>query len=210
MTLPTKECHELRDAFQFLLIWKDYFQSKHGELKALSHLSNPDDPPDVIAEFEEREVAIEVTSIDPPHIHQSDALHRKVGRVSGRTEVPLSIKPANRQEALDIMYNPGHSPWEKVSDRNQVWQEVIHDRVAKKIGNPGVREIAEGIILLPGKIEGSFGEDLAVKEAFAAIRTAIPESAAWTFAVCNQWNDYHYFSAIDSPEDGFKIRQKQS
>lgn len=210
MTLPPKECHELRDAFQFLLIWQDYFKSSHGDLKALSHLSNPDDPPDVIAHFTNRDVAIEITTIDPPHIRQSDDLHDKVGKGSGRTEIPLTIKPGSRQEALDMMYIPGHSPWEKVADRNQVWFNSISERVAKKLSSPGFRGISPGIILLPGKIDGSFGEDRAVEQAFASIRASIPQAKGWTLAICHQWNDLHYFSAIDAPESGFEIKQKHS
>lgn len=208
--LPAKECRELSDAFQFLLIWQHYFQSNHGELNSLSHLSNPDDPPDVIAHFADRSVAIEITTIDPSHMRQSDDLHDKVGQGSGRTEIPLSVKPRNRQEALDMMYVPGLSPWENVDDRNQVWFNSIYERVAKKMSIPRFREISPGIILMPGQIEGSYGEDRAVELAFNAIRTTISESEGWTLAICNMWNHLHYFSAIDAPESGFQIKQNQS
>jgi hypothetical protein len=210
MTLPSKECHELRDAFQFILIWKDSFHSKYGDLVALSHLSNPDDPPDVIAHFRNRDISIEVTTIDPPHIRQCDDLHNKVGEGSGRAVMPLTINPGSRQEALEMMYVPGSSPRENVPDRNQVWFDLISERVAKKIGNARVKEISSGILLLPGDIDGSLGEDIAVKEAFASIRRSIPESAGWTLAVCSQWNNVHHFSAIDSPETGFEVKQSQS
>lgn len=210
ITLPAKKCRELLDTFQFLLIWQDYFQSNHGELKALSHLSNPDDPPDVIAHFADRSVAIEITTIDPSHMRQSDDLHDKVGQGSGRTEIPLSIKPRNRQEALDMMYVPGLSPWEDVDDRNQVWFNSIYERVAKKLSSPRIRAISPGIILMPGQIEGSYGEAHAVAQAFAAIRASMPAYNGWTIAICHQWNHLHYFSAIDAPGLGFEIKEKHS
>ncbi|MCF7730236.1 MAG: hypothetical protein K9N23_01050 [Akkermansiaceae bacterium] len=56
--------------------------------------------------------------------------------------------------------------------------------------------------------QSSHGEDRSVKQAFSAIRTAIPEAQGWTLATCHQWNDLHYFSAIDSPESGFEIKHK--
>jgi hypothetical protein len=209
MMLDTKGCHELRDAFQFLFIWKEHFESKFGELQGISHLSNPDDPPDVIAHFSHGDVAIEITTIDPPHILQSDALHRKMGNERGRSEIPLSYKPKDRQEALEMMYCPGESSWENVSDGNKVWFDSITERVATKLSNSGVRHIQTGVILLPGRMNGSFGEVETVHRAFSAIRTAIPESEAWTLAICHQWNDLSYFSAVDFPGSGIEFKQKQ-
>jgi hypothetical protein len=173
-------------------------------------MSNPDDPPDVIAHFENRDVAIEITTIDPPHIRQSDDLHNKVGQGSCCTEISLSIKPGNRQEAFAMMYVPGYSSRENVADRNRVWFNSISERVAKKLSSPGLREISPGIILLPGKIDGSFGEDRAIEQAFTASRASIHEAQGWTLAAVHQWNHLHYFSAIDAPGYGFKIKQVTS
>lgn len=198
MTLAKKECHELRDAFQFLRIWRERFDIEYGVLEGISHLSNPDDPPDVIAHFSVRDVSIEITTIDPSHILQSDALHRKMGNQSGRSEIPLSCKPKNRQEAIEMMYCPGSAAWENVSDRNQVWLNSIIERVSGKLTNSRIRKIQPGIILLPGRLDGSIGEEEVIKQAFSDIRAAIPDSAAWTLATCHQWNEISYFSAIDT------------
>ena len=76
MQLDRKGSAELRDVFQFLCAWRDHFRARHGELYAISHLSNPDDPPDAIAHFTNTEISIEVTTIDPAHILQSCSASR--------------------------------------------------------------------------------------------------------------------------------------
>lgn len=173
MTLPEKECHELRDAFQFLRIWREHFEIEYGVLEGISHLSNPDDPPDVIAHFSVQDVPIEITTIDPAHILQSDALHRKMGNQRGRSEIPLTYRPKNQQEALDMMYCPGSAAWENVFDRNQVWFNSIIERVAGKLSNLRVRQIPPGIILLPGRMDGSMGEE---EDTLNRFRTSAPPS----------------------------------
>jgi hypothetical protein len=205
-TLPPKDCHELWEAFQFLLASWDYFAPVHGDLQALSLRSNPDDPPDVTAHFLKCDVAIEITGIDPPHIRQSDDLHAKVGKGLGRFEIPLSRKPGSRHEALSMMYGAGTPPSEYTADRNQVWFDSICSRVKTKLTDSFVQKLPRGILLLTGKINGSYGEDTAVKQAFTSIRASIPAAQPWTLAVFWQWNPLQYFYAIDSPELGFKIK----
>jgi hypothetical protein len=204
--LPNKDCHELRDAFQFLLAWRSYFASIHGDLTALSHRSNPDDPPDVIAHFQYQDVAIEITTIDPQHIRQSDDLHAKVGKGLGRFVIPLSKGPGSRHDALNMMYGPGNPPSEDIADRNRVWFDSICSRVDRKLNGSFLQKFPSGILLLPGKMDGSYGEDVAVEQAFKRIRASNPGAHAWTLAVFYQWNHLQYFSAIDAPGLGFKIQ----
>jgi hypothetical protein len=207
MTLEkAKESHELRDAFQFLLAWRGYFASMHGNLTALSHRSNPDDPPDVMAHFQNRDVAIEITTIDPSHIRQSDNLHAEVGKGLGRFTIPLSKRPASRHEALNMMYGPGTPPSEYIADRNRVWFDSICSRVDRKLNGSFLQKFPSGILLLPGQINGSYGEDVAVQQAFQTIRASNPGAHEWTLAVFYQWNDLQYFSAIDAPGLGFQIQ----
>jgi hypothetical protein len=204
--LEGKCAQELLEAFRFLVIWRNHFESTLGELHAISHLSNPDDPPDVIAHFATTDIPIEITSIEPPHVHQSDDLHGKVGNGGGRSEIPVSMKPANMQQALDWMYLPGGGPWENVDDRNKTREESIFSRLSSKLGKSFTSSVSPGVILLTGSIDGSFGEEHAVREAFSCIRRQHSEAKDWSLAICHQWNDIHYFSALDSSQAGFEIR----
>ena len=207
-TLKGKEAQELREAFQFLVIWEDFFEGIHGELQAISHLSNPDDPPDVIAHFTGGDLSIEVTSIEPPHIHQSDALDKQEGQGRGRSGIPLSIKPTSMEEAMDLMYLPGGAQWETVADRNQIWINSIVDRVGKKLDCSRLKSVSSGILLLSGHLEGSLGEEDAVRRAFSAIRQSRPESTEWDLATCCQWNHLHFFSTLDH-SGVFRINQSR-
>ena len=108
MTLPTKGSHELRDAFLFLSLWQDYFHALHGELRGLSHLCSPDDPPDVIAHFPYHGLNIELTTIEASHVLQSNKLHQRRGGGS-LTEIPISKPTTSAAEAEEIMYEqPPH------------------------------------------------------------------------------------------------------
>lgn len=171
----------------------------HGVIQAITHLNGSDDPPDVIAHFASREVYIEITTIDPAHIRQSDVLHAKTRPYQGRNEIPITVSPRNKAEALKMMYSPESSPWEDIVDRNQIWFNSITERVKRKLGTKGFKDMPPGIILLPGKIDGLLGEVCAVEHAFSSIRANIPEARDWTVAVCRQRNSHDYFSAISDP-----------
>lgn len=201
-----KEIHEVRDAFQFLLIWQDYLRYSYGELSTILHHSNPDDPPDVVAHFENGDLSIEITDIQPPHIHQSEDLDNKVGQGRARFEVPLSNPPSSREEAINSMYLPGGGPPEEVGERNKVWFKSILERVTSKLTSPTMEEVPPGIILLTGSLYGSLGEEEAVRQAFTEVRRSVPEAANWTLATCHQWNPFEFFSALSTPEGELEIK----
>jgi hypothetical protein len=205
--LEDKGCHELWSAFRFLTAWRKHYRKVYGELEALSHLSNPDDPPDVVAHFTKEKVAIEITGIDPTHIRQSDALHGSIGHGCGRREIPLSRRPESKSEANEMMYSPGGNCWESVVDRNQVWFDSIVQAVEKKMTKLAILRTAPGIILLTGKIDGDLGETRAIEQAFAEVRSKIPEAEKWTLATLSLWTQSSCFSAIDVPGVGFRTSE---
>ena len=201
-----KEIHEIRDAFQFLVIWQDYLREAFGELSAISHHSNPDDPPDVVAHFENEDLSIEITDIQPPHLHQSENLDNKVGKGRARFAVSLSNPPSSREEAMNSMYLPGGGPPEEVEERNKVWLRSILERVTSKLTSRTIEEVPPGIILLTGSLDGSLGEEEAGREAFTKIRQTLPQSEKWTLATCYQWNPYEFFSVLSTPQGRVEIR----
>jgi hypothetical protein len=203
----SKGCHELWSAFRFLTIWSRHYREVYGELEALSHLSNPDDPPDVIARFVKETVAIEITGIDPAHIRQSDALHNSISHGCGRREIPLSRPPVSKSEAIEMMYGPGRDCWESAVDRNKVWFTSIVQAVEKKIAKLSALRTAPGIVLLTGKTDGDLGEARAIEQAFATVRSKIPQAKKWTLATLSLWSQSPCFSAIDVPGLGFRISE---
>lgn len=199
----TKEVHEMRDAFYFLTAWKAYLQSLYGELYSITHLSNPDDPPDVIAHFTKVDLNIEITSLEPNHIHQSEPLV-DLHSNKFRTSIPISYIPRNRSEAEEIILTPGHpNAWENVADRAAVRYETVVCRIKAKLENPRLLKLMPGVILLTGSLMGDPFEEQALKEAFQEIRKT-PQSEGWTLATIYQWNHCSYYFTLDGAESGFQ------
>ena len=203
----TEYC-ELRDAFQLLTLWRDEFRGRWGELKEISHLSNPADPPDVIAHFANASVNIEVTSIDPEHICQYSKLSGTELRDVAAAMLPLSHKPASKNEALKIMRHPGHpKAWTRTEDKCGARREVIRERVQKKFQKATIQAIEPGILLLTGDVFGARFEHNAIEEIFAEI-AAMPNSQAWLIAIVHCWNSVDFYTAIQCPKRGFKFKRK--
>lgn len=202
-----KEMEELRDAFDFLLIWQDYLRPLYGGLQSVTHLSNPDDPPDVIAYFERGELNIELTSLETDHIHQSEPLKEQFS-ATGHTVLPISYKPSSRAEAETIMATPGHhQAWENVSDRCSTRKEIIIARVLAKLQNSGVQALATGVILLTGDLMGDPNEELALSSAFEELSTH-PQAAGWEIGTVHQWNCCSYYSVLYSKHSGFQTQKR--
>jgi hypothetical protein len=205
-----KEWKEAVQVIEFLSIWKDHFQSKFGPLKGTSHLSNPDDPPDALAHFETSTIPIEVCSITPPHVKQSDALHKNEGKNRGRFDIPISKAPRNAAEARDWMYGlAGADIWEPVSDATETVHCSIVEAAERKFGKASIARLQPGLLLLPGdRLFGSLGQEEAIRAALATIRREVPVASEWTIGVHHQWNGQHCFSAIDDPSSGISLKRE--
>ena len=97
---PQRELCELMDAFAILDIWQSLFHSSHGQLQSLVHCSNPDDPPDVIAQFARGDLGIEHTIIEPSHrVHGTKLIqHQFPGLVPLWFKLELPQRPRRRGE----------------------------------------------------------------------------------------------------------------
>jgi len=202
----SKEMHEVRDVFSFLTIWREYLNSVFGELHSLTHLSNPDDPPDVIAHFHNGDLNIEITSLEPNHIHQSERLERQ-HLDKCRTSIPISYRPHNGAEALEIMLNPGHPlGWEGVSERCAVRNETLVSRALSKLENPAVQALNPGVILLTGNLMGDPHEEQALLTAFQEV-AALPSAVGWQFGTVYQWNCSSFYSTVYSAQSGLQVKK---
>ncbi|MBX3740381.1 MAG: hypothetical protein KF712_05280 [Akkermansiaceae bacterium] len=196
--LGRKGYQEFQKAQEFLDLWKIFFHHNYGNLLGISHLSNPDDPPDIIAHFEKGEIPIEITSITPRHIFQSDAMHGKSGRNIARQDIPVSKKPKDAQEAREWMYGQGGN-WESLNDSNRVWHDEIISSVTRKLSNPSNLKQENGILLLvTNRLFGHFNEEEMVKIAMKTSLDRLPEEHNWMIAIHNQWNSSQCFSVLTS------------
>lgn len=201
-----KEIEEFRDAFDFLQIWREDLHSEYGALHSVTHLSNPDDPPDVIAHFERGELNIEITSLEPFHIHQSEPLKGQFAQ-TGLTLLPISSPPRSRAEAEQMMAPFGHpQTWENVSDRCHARKETIISRVIAKLENSGVQALKQGLILLTGDLMGDPNEEKALRSAFEEL-SAHPLAAGWDIGTVHQWNDSSFYSTLYQKGSGFQVKQ---
>jgi hypothetical protein len=196
--LSGQQKHEALIAFQFLKASRRLFPDLN--LIAISHHSNPDDPPDVVAHFqshasEECEIPIEITSVDPPHIHQCNALHRKVGGNQGRMIPRMTVSPRNQEEALDEMYGNG-TAWESVADRNALWTEKIVSAAKRKFESSKIQNYSSGILLIEGEFVNGVGEREAVREAFETIRSDSQNFCGWTLAAFRPLNVLENFTEV--------------
>lgn len=203
----SKESLELRDAFDFLHIWQDYLRPLYGELHSVTHFSNPDDPPDVIAHFERGELNIELTSLEPDHIHQSEQLKGQFAE-TGHMLLPISTPPRSRADAVNMMSPFGHpQAWENVSDRCDARKEIIMSRVLAKLQNAGVQALAPGVILLTGDLMGNSHEELALRSAFEELSTH-PQATGWEIGIVHQWNCCSYYSVLYSKHSRFQTQKR--
>jgi hypothetical protein len=112
--------------------------------------------------------------------------------------MPISRKPANKQEMMEIMYTPGYpKAWENTSDALEARLAVILERTQTKMKKypPG------GLLLLPGEL--SEFEQAIIEDAFNRI-ASLSNIDIWAVAVKTRWNDEEFYSALWSRETGFK------
>ncbi len=195
-------------AIHFFTIWPDIFDDVHGKLNAISQCTNPDDPPDIVAHFERGDILMEVTDIDPGHIHQNNKLHRQMGGNAGRNKIPISKRPKNADEAMAIMYTPGHpDAWENLTDRTVARADALLGQAKKKFTNPRILALTPGILLFTGNICGDQFDRPLIEAGFQAIHQTIPASRPWILAMCHRWNSSGgYYSAFLHPSLGFQQR----
>jgi hypothetical protein len=201
---------ELLMAFDYLLLWQDRFREKYGELVSVSHLSNPDDPPDVIAHFEGAELAIELTTGDPSHLPQSDALYNRIGNNRARTQVPFTINPGNAEEAEDMMFIPGYAPWEPVADRNTERARLIIERARAKFELPGVQKFSEAIVLLNSGEFGAQFDATGVFQGIQHVKSELSSHTGWMIGYISRNNDWDYFTALQEDVCRVKIKTVHS
>lgn len=205
--LKSKEVTEIYEAFDVLRVWQDHLRPNYGELQSLVHFSNPDDPPDVLAQFSSGELSIEHTEIEPPHIKQSDVIHRDERDWAWKNSMPLSGQYTSAQQR-EIMWTPGHSGvWETHEANLKTRCRLIVSAIEKKM----VKFPPGGMLILKGNVgcdQDPFGWELEmIKQAFNHVRQA-NEASKWVFVIHNRQPPFQLFSALSSPSKELLIQRE--
>lgn len=200
-----KELPELVESFDVLKTWEAEFEHRFGSLHQLIHHSNPDDPPDVVAHFEQGILGIEHTEIEPTHVKQGEAVHRKERGSKGHCEMPLSGSGTyTSNDIKEIMWGRADPRgWEEVGVHFQTRCDLITSAIQKKICKYPVG----GLLVMKGSLGGwpnEFEDELNVIDHAFGVATSMPGISKWIVAVHKRWSAQKVFSVIWIPGLGYK------
>lgn len=174
------ELNELMHALEFAHIWKDQLMESYGGLNAVTHLSNPDDPPDVVFHFERGDLPIEVTSGDPGHLHKARHLHSECGPNRAISVPPLSAKSTNRDDLLNSMFLV--SNWESITDRDEARANWLLKSIERKMDKGGIKRHKEGVLLFYSDQADQGYDSRGIKLAFNRASKEIFDLRGWKLA----------------------------
>ncbi|SDT90446.1 hypothetical protein SAMN05444156_0601 [Verrucomicrobium sp. GAS474] len=146
--------------------WLPVFEKEWGPLVSQHHLSNPDDPPDVLATFTTGNAGFEITELYPKGIRKFFAVVDKIpGSRDAFLTVPglsgpnfpdergnaFSDKEAIKDYALGAAASPGNETggWVAVSGENAAWNDAMWAAFVRKATASGGKENAHIVIIVP-------------------------------------------------------------
>lgn len=152
---------ELLPAFHFVRAHRiEFFDNIPIEATVSLRHQDGDDPPDVVFEFKDRTVAIEVTSADPKHFHQNEDM-REEFRYQGIVthDLPRAIATKSRQESERKLTGQDSDTWESVSDYLTSSIDGILREVKRKIEKRNVQDLTEMYSVVAVLVTGQFLDD---------------------------------------------------
>ena len=186
--LDFKQQTELVDALAVLNAWSDRFANIFGPLVRLEHRSNGDDPPDVVAFFEDGgSLAIEHTIAEHSHLKH----HRSIFPNGGCT-LPASSQPTKNRDVLIeqtfSLYEPGR--WARVDAEDAADRAMVRATIEKKLSPSKLAQFPNGGMLL-----------LAIKSSARSNFRRAVELALVDSRKIRDWTTFIYV-AIDRPTPG--------
>ena len=147
--LDAQGCEEVRDCWDAVLIWHDWFTTRFGEIQSVRHRSPPDDPPDVELVLPTESLPLEHTRLQPNPLGWAEGLRKSIDPSATTTVPSISRPPQNRAEMIDVMLgvNPA-AAWSDVIDDLRVIQTSLATTLSRKIKalpNGGVIVIANHV-----------------------------------------------------------------
>jgi hypothetical protein len=101
--LNAQACEEVRDCWDIVQVWGDWFAERFGEIRCVKHRSNPDDPPDLELVFANTVVACEHTRLQPEPLGWADGLAKEIDPHSCITMPSISNPPKDRSAMIDTL-----------------------------------------------------------------------------------------------------------
>jgi hypothetical protein len=96
-----KACNEVAECWDMVPIWRNWFAGNFGEITAIRHRSQNDDPPHLEFVFAGRTLGMEHTRLLPEHLGKAKAWVRKLGR--GGFIPSIAKKPTDSAELMNII-----------------------------------------------------------------------------------------------------------
>jgi hypothetical protein len=130
--LEAKQLNELLTGWNALKPWLAELEATHGSLRAIVSRSNPDDPPDLIFEFDSKSLTVEVTDINPHPYGQAQAIHRDEMPNAFVSFPLLSHLNQTKPEIRRAMTSKVWLPVEDVGDHQSHLLRVTTDQINRK------------------------------------------------------------------------------
>jgi hypothetical protein len=148
--LTGKEALEVYYGFHALKAWRSEFEETNGGLQSMLHHSNPDDPPDLVFQFSDRELCAELTVIEPHPYGQARALQREKFPNEPVTIPPLSGTYESKQDIEKVMFSKNMTPdkWETVADHERVLFASVEQQISRKIEKLNARSLEVDLLIL--------------------------------------------------------------
>lgn len=198
-----KGANEVFHSWDALRCWKDRFEGRFGFLSECIHHSNPDDPPDLTFVFENGQIEVEHTRLEPSHIGWANALHRRVCPDKCITVPSISYRPKNQRDLLSTMLSPGSS-WTNEDAEMSEWFLFLENLILKKFKDRagGVLVIQNGLTFLEAEIR--FLAE-AIHARLSSIHGLIQD---WTVLLHTQRNSIQFISCLITGAEDLQVRSQ--
>jgi len=146
--LEAKQRNELLTGWNALKPWRAELEATHGSLQAIVSRSNPDDPPDLIFEFDSKSLTVEVTDMNPHPNGQAQAIHREEMPNAFVSLPAVSSHNLTKTEIRQVMTSKLWPPVEPVGDRQRDLLEVTTEQISRKTPMPNAKEMELDVLVL--------------------------------------------------------------
>jgi hypothetical protein len=202
--LNRQACEEIRDCWDIVQIWVDWFTEQFGEIRCVRHRSPPDDPPDIDLVFAGRVVACEHTRLQPRPLGWAEGLRREIDPDACTTVPSISNSPADRDAMLNTMLGIGDDAWSDVIDDLIVMRNYLVTSIRKKMAalpNGGIIAVVNHVQIADHDTLAGVITDFLTSEPFS-------DFGPYTLILHERWNPLQFRSALF--RRGEPVRERKS
>jgi hypothetical protein len=211
--LTYKEGLEVYFGFHALKAWRSEFEETNGRLESIVHHSNPDDPPDLVFQFANRDLSAELTAIEPHPYGQARALRREKFPNQLTTIPPLSRRYESKHEIEQVMFSKHMTPekWETVAEHQDALFASVEQQITGKIAKLNARSLEVDLLILDGRHLFFDSAVLSLADHLCAIRKGrrLPISDKTLLVLHSQSNPAQFCSFMIYADGSMKKRSVQ-